>query len=201
MQVGSPGLHSAETELQVGGVEPGEVLAGKYRIDRVLGAGGMGVVVAAHHIGLDERVAIKFLLPEALKVPEAVARFAREARAATKIKSPHVARVSDVWTLESGAPYMVIEYLEGQDLAAMIRDRGALPFADATEFVIQACDAIAEAHSLGIVHRDLKPANLFCVRGADGLLCVKVLDFGSLGRATAQPRSSIDRVDRCAHGA
>lgn len=169
---------TTDNNVRASGVEPGEILAGKYRIDRVLGAGGMGVVVAAHHVGLDERVAIKFLLPDALDNAEAVARFAREARAATKIKSPHVARVTDVGTLESGAPYMVMEYLEGQDLAAMVRDRGALPVADAAEFVVQACDAIAEAHSLGIVHRDLKPANLFCVRGADGLLSVKVLDFG-----------------------
>ncbi len=159
-------------------VEPGEILAGKYRIERVLGAGGMGVVVAAHHIELDERVAIKFLLPQAVKSPEAVARFTREARAAIKIKSHHVARITDVGTLESGAPYMVMEYLEGQDLSAMVRERGALPVAEAVELVIQACDAIAEAHALGIVHRDLKPANLFCVQGADGLPAVKVLDFG-----------------------
>lgn len=159
-------------------IEPGEILAGKYRIERVLGAGGMGVVVAARHIHLDEHVAIKFLLPEAARNPEAVSRFTREARAAIKIKSHHVARISDVGTLDSGAPYMVMEYLEGQDLSAMVRERGALPVAEAVELVIQACDAIAEAHGLGIVHRDLKPANLFCVRGTDGLPSVKVLDFG-----------------------
>ncbi len=159
-------------------VEPGEILAGKYRIERVLGAGGMGVVVAARHIHLDEHVAIKFLLPEAAKNQEAVARFTREARAAIKIKSHHVARITDVGTLESGAPYMVMEYLEGQDLSAMVHERGALPVAEAVELVVQACDAIAEAHALGIVHRDLKPANLFCVQGADGLPAVKVLDFG-----------------------
>src|SRR6476659_6936383 len=106
------------------GVNEGDVLAGKYRIDKVLGVGGMGVVVAAHHIQLDERVAIKFLLPQALASAETVARFAREARAAVKIKSEHVARVSDVGTLESGAPYMVMEFLDGQDLSQLVQERG-----------------------------------------------------------------------------
>jgi serine/threonine-protein kinase len=166
------------TGLNVAGVREGDVLAGKYRVDRVLGVGGMGVVVAAHHIGLDERVAIKFLLPEVLDQGEAVARFAREARAAVKIKSEHVAKVTDVGKLENGAPYMVMEYLEGSDLSAWLAERGALPFEQAVEFVLQACEAIAEAHALGIVHRDLKPGNLFVTRRPDGMLSVKVLDFG-----------------------
>jgi eukaryotic-like serine/threonine-protein kinase len=160
------------------GVKPGDVIAGKYRVDRVLGVGGMGVVVAAHHIQLDDRVAIKFLLPETLANKEAVARFAREARAAVKIKSEHVARVSDVGTLETGAPYMVMEYLEGGDLSTWVAQRGALPVERAVEFVLQACEAIAEAHALGIVHRDLKPANLFVARLPGGVESVKVLDFG-----------------------
>jgi serine/threonine protein kinase len=160
------------------GVRQGDILAGKYRVERVLGVGGMGVVVAAHHIQLDEKVALKFLLPEALGNPEAVARFAREARAAVKIKSEHVARVSDVGTLPNGSPYMVMEYLEGGDLAAWIKQRGAMPIEQAVEFVLQACVAVADAHALGIVHRDLKPANLFCVRRSDGQLTIKVLDFG-----------------------
>ncbi len=160
------------------GVRPGDVLAGKYRIDRILGIGGMGVVVAAHHVMLDERVAIKFLLPEMLHKQEVVGRFAREARAAVKIKSEHVARVFDVGTLDNGAPYMVMEFLEGGDLAAWLRDRGPLAVEVAVDFVLQACVAVANAHGLGIVHRDLKPANLFCVRGSDGELVVKVLDFG-----------------------
>ena len=159
-------------------VQLGTVLAGKYRVDRVLGAGGMGVVVAAHHLQLDQLVAIKMLLPSMLKHREAVERFTREARAAVKIKSEHVARVSDVGMLETGAPYMVMEYLEGEDLGHWVSQRGALPTTQAVEFVLQAAEAIAEAHALGIVHRDIKPANLFCVRRADGLLSVKVLDFG-----------------------
>ncbi len=160
------------------GVREGDVLAGKYRVERVLGAGGMGVVVAAHHIHLDEKVALKFLLPGALGDSEAVARFAREARNAVKIKSEHVARVFDVGTLETGAPYMVMEYLNGVDLAGWLRQRGPLSFEETIDFVLQAGEAIAEAHSLGIVHRDLKPANLFCIRSADRRPTIKVLDFG-----------------------
>jgi serine/threonine protein kinase len=105
-------------------VRPGDVLAGKYRVERVLGAGGMGVVVGAHHLHLDEKVALKFLLPEAAANAEAVSRFLREARAAVKIKSEHVARVSDVGQLENGSPYMVMEYLDGEDLAAWLQNRG-----------------------------------------------------------------------------
>ncbi|HEX5100160.1 MAG TPA: serine/threonine-protein kinase [Polyangiaceae bacterium] len=172
----------------VTGVREGEILAGKYRVDKVLGVGGMGVVVAAYHIDLDERVAIKFLLPEVLDHGEAVARFAREARSAVKIKSEHVAKVTDVGKLENGAPYMVMEFLEGSDLSQWLAQRGALPIEQAAEFMLQACEAIAEAHALGIVHRDLKPANLFVIRRPDGLLSVKVLDFG-ISKSASGPGS------------
>jgi eukaryotic-like serine/threonine-protein kinase len=158
--------------------QEGDVLAGKYRVDRVLGMGGMGVVVAAYHLQLDTKVAIKFMLPEALVNQDAVARFTREAKAAVRIKGEHVARVLDVGTLDNGAPFMVMEYLEGVDLAAWLAQNGRLPFEQAVEFVLQACEALAEAHSLGIVHRDLKPANLFVSRRADRSWGVKVLDFG-----------------------
>jgi serine/threonine protein kinase len=158
-------------------VKPGEVLAGKYRIERVLGAGGMGVVVEALHIDLDERVALKFLLPEALK-PELVERFLREARTAIRIKNEHVARVSDVGRLEGGAPYMVMEFLVGSDLDAILKARGSLPPGQVVDWILQACEALAEAHSLGIIHRDLKPANLFLTHRADGTELIKVIDFG-----------------------
>jgi serine/threonine protein kinase len=160
------------------GVREGDVLGGKYRVERILGVGGMGTVVAAHRMDLDQWVAIKFLLPEMLTNSDVVARFAREARAAVKITGEHVARVFDVGTLETGAPYIVMEYLDGIDLGTWIQQRGALPIAQAADFLIQACVAIAEAHGLGIVHRDIKPSNLFCIRGADGQLAIKVLDFG-----------------------
>ncbi|HVY49507.1 MAG TPA: serine/threonine-protein kinase, partial [Minicystis sp.] len=155
----------------------GEVLAGKYRVERVLGVGGMGAVVAAMHLQLGERVALKFLLPS-MATDETIERFAREARAAARIKSEHIARVTDVGTLETGAPYMVMEFLEGSDLSAVLKEQGPPPVRDAVEYVIQAADAVAEAHAIGIVHRDLKPANLFLARRPGAPARVKVLDFG-----------------------
>jgi eukaryotic-like serine/threonine-protein kinase len=157
-------------------VQPGSILLGKYRVDRVIGVGGMGAVVGARHLQLDERVAIKFLLPEMLQHEEVVQRFLREGRAAIKIRSEHCVRVLDVGKLENSAPYMVMEFLEGQDLGAF-RSR-QLPIHDVVDWVLQASEALAEAHAIGIVHRDLKPANLFLTRRADGTACVKVLDFG-----------------------
>jgi serine/threonine-protein kinase len=159
-------------------VAPGDVLAGKFRVERILGKGGMGMVVAAVHLQLDKRVALKFLLPEMAQNPEIVQRFAREARAASRIESEHVAKVLDVGVMENGAPFMVMEYLEGADLAEVLKQRGGLPGQEAIEYVLQACEALAEAHVAGIVHRDLKPANLFLTKRADGSPCIKVLDFG-----------------------
>src|SRR5579883_2351203 len=155
----------------------GEVIAKKYRVERILGQGGMGVVVAATHIKLRQRVALKFLLPELAANAEAVSRFAREARAAASIRGEHVARILDVEELEDGTPYMVMEYLDGQDLAGAIAS-GPLSVDVAVGYVLQACEAISEAHCAGIVHRDLKPANLFITRRPDGTPLVKVLDFG-----------------------
>jgi serine/threonine-protein kinase len=138
----------------------------------------MGIVVSAHHIGLDERVALKFLLPEALTQRVVLERFLREARAAAKIKSEHIARVIDVGTVNGGAPYIAMEYLEGADLATLLKTNGCFSVKDAVDLVLQTCEALAEAHALGIVHRDLKPPNLFCVRRPDGRNAIKVLDFG-----------------------
>jgi len=158
-------------------VGPGQILGGKYQLERVLGQGGMGMVVSAIHLALGQRVAIKFLLPEALTHREAVERFLREARAAVRLRSEHVGRVVDVGTFDDGAPYMVMEFLEGSDLGHTLR-QGPLPVVHAVDFVLQACEAVAEAHALGIIHRDLKPANLFYTRRADGSPLIKVLDFG-----------------------
>ena len=162
----------------IAGAQPGQILTGKYRVEGVLGEGGMGIVLAAHHLHLDKRVALKFLRPEVATNRELVARFSNEARSAAKIQSEHVARVLDVGVLDDGSPYMVMEYLEGTDLAALIKQRGSVPGPEAIEYVLQACEALAEAHVAGIVHRDLKPANLFLTRRADGSPSVKVLDFG-----------------------
>jgi serine/threonine-protein kinase len=157
--------------------ERGQVLAGKYRIDQLLGTGGMGVVVAATHLQLKSRVAIKFLSPDAVQNEAAAARLLREARASANIKSDHVARVIDVGTLESGSPYIVMEHLEGINLANLLRKKGRLSVGEATTYVLQACDGVAHAHALGIVHRDLKPSNLFAT-DRRGSPTIKVLDFG-----------------------
>ncbi|HEY2734542.1 MAG TPA: serine/threonine-protein kinase, partial [Polyangiales bacterium] len=159
-------------------VTAGQVLAGKYRVERVLGSGGMGVVVAAWHLELEQRVAVKFLHPLALERPDTAERFRREARAAAKIRSEHVARVIDVGIMEGGLPYMVMEYLDGHDVAQEMQRVGPLPISSAIDFTLQAIEALAEAHAAGIVHRDLKPANLFLSLRPDGSRIVKVLDFG-----------------------
>ncbi|MDI1431821.1 serine/threonine-protein kinase [Polyangium sorediatum] len=158
-------------------VSVGDVLAGKYRVEKVLGMGGMGVVVAATHLDLREVRAVKLMRPEAAS-DQSVERFLREARAVVRLRSEHVAEVYDVGRLDSGAPYIVMEMLEGQDLAVMQKRRGAFPIEEAVLYVSQACHALAEAHAAGIVHRDLKPGNLFLTRRADGSPCIKVLDFG-----------------------
>ena len=159
-------------------VQEGDLLAGKYRVEKVLGFGGMGVVVSAFRGDLEQRVAVKFLSQAAAERPDAAERFRREARAAAKIRSEHVARVLDVGTLDSGLPYMVMEFLEGNDIAEELRRLQRLPILDAVEFILQATEALAEAHAAGVVHRDLKPGNLFLAQRADGTRRVKVLDFG-----------------------
>jgi serine/threonine-protein kinase len=169
----------------------GEVLGGKYRVSRVVGEGGMGLVVEAVHVQLDERVALKFLRPEMLQMPDVVARFDREARAAVKLKSDHVARVMDVGKTQAGIPYMVMEYLEGKDLGETLAEQGPLPVSQAVEYIIQACEGIGEAHARGIVHRDVKPENLFLVKRDDGWRSVKVLDFG-ISKAVLVGPSSVD---------
>ena len=156
----------------------GELLAGKYRIERLIGEGGMGVVLAARHEGLNTNVAIKLLREQALGHSDIVGRFMREARAAVSLRSEHVARVFDVGTLEDGRPYIVMERLEGKDLGDVIEQDPALAIPVAVDYVMQACEAIAEAHAAGIVHRDLKPKNLFLTHAVHGRPLVKVLDFG-----------------------
>jgi serine/threonine protein kinase len=166
-------------------IAAGSVLAGKFRVERVIGQGGMGVVVEATHLSLEQRVALKFLLPRALREPGIAARFLREARAAARIKSEHVARVIDFGTLENSAPYIVMEFLEGRDLSKRLKQGGPLAVAEAALFLLQACEALAEAHGAGIVHRDLKPSNLFLASYPDGTPCVKILDFGISKLASA----------------
>jgi serine/threonine protein kinase len=166
----------------------GDVLAGKYRIEAVLGEGGMGIVLSATHIELGSRVAIKVLRPELAHTEDAVLRLLVEARSAASIRSEHVARVLDVGRLESGLPFLVLEHLEGRDLQQILAKSGRLASQVAVDFVLQACKALSEAHSAGIVHRDLKPENLFLSYRADGTPVVKVLDFGISKRLTHDGR-------------
>lgn len=159
-------------------VKPGDILGGKYRVEKVLGAGGMGVVVAARHVELNQRVALKFMLKEAMVDPAHAERFLREAKAAVQLKSIHTAKVVDVGKLANGDPFMVMEYLEGRDLDEELRQRGPLPPNLAVEYILQASEALAEAHGLSMVHRDVKLKNIFLTSTVDGRPLVKVLDFG-----------------------
>jgi serine/threonine protein kinase len=156
----------------------GEIISGKYRFERVLGAGAMGMVLQATDLGLRRRVAIKFMIAGGRAGREHEERFVREAQIAGRLRSEHTARVLDLGTIDGGAPYIVMEYLKGKDLAATLRERGPLPIEEAVTYILQASEALAEAHAAGIVHRDIKPANLFLTRGADGAPCIKVVDFG-----------------------
>ncbi len=157
---------------------PGEILLGKYRVEDVIGIGGMGCVVRASHLYLQQPVAIKILLPSMVESQSTVQRFMREAQATVKLRSEHIARVMDVSTLPDGTPVMVMEYLEGYDLNQILRHHGPqLPQA-VVDLMLQACEGIAEAHSLGIIHRDIKPSNFFITRRPDGSNLLKILDFG-----------------------
>jgi eukaryotic-like serine/threonine-protein kinase len=154
----------------------GEVLLGKYTLQRELGAGGMGIVFAAHHVELDRTVAVK-VLHAGFANSDVALRFLREARTVVKIESEHVAQVIDVGRIDDHTPFIVMEYLEGEDLNHLL-EHVQPSVGDAVDYVVQACVAMVEAHQLGIVHRDLKPANLFLTHRRDGSPIVKVLDFG-----------------------
>ncbi|MBI5536944.1 MAG: serine/threonine protein kinase [Deltaproteobacteria bacterium] len=156
----------------------GDKIAGRYRVESLVGLGGMGAVLSAMHVDLKQRVAVKVMLPQGARHRMAVVRFLREARAASAIQSEHVVRIFDVGKLKSGLPYLVMEYLSGASLSDVIEKTGPVPIIDGVHYVLQACEAVAQAHAVGIVHRDLKPSNLFLTRRSDGSPLVKVLDFG-----------------------
>jgi serine/threonine protein kinase len=176
-------------EAQLPPVVPGQVIGERYRVGTLIGRGGMGVVCAATHVGLDVPVAIKFIRTDLKDNSEFVQRFLNEARRAAVLKSEHVARVHDVGQLESGDLYLVMERLEGFSLDAHIREQSPLPQAVAVDFVLQACDGLSEAHAAGIVHRDIKPENLFLARRGDGKHTLKILDFGISKQTTDAPSS------------
>lgn len=172
-------------------VRIGEVVDGKFRVEALVGRGGMASVVAAHHLELDRPVALKFLDEAEAARPEAVRRFLAEGRAAARLESVHIAKVLDVGTWRNARgqilPYLVMELLDGCDLDAVLANRGRLPVVEAVEYVLQACEAVAEAHAVGIVHRDLKPGNLFLTRKRDGSPVIKLLDFGISKSTLAAP--------------
>jgi serine/threonine-protein kinase len=184
---------SEKQELPATAPKPGDVFAEKYRIEGVLGVGGMGYVLSATHVELQQRVAIKMLLPERASDADTVARFMREGRTAAKIRSEHVARVLDVGSA-AATPFIVMEHLDGDDLAVVLRKRKRLSVAVAVDYLLQACEAIAEAHAMRTVHRDLKPANLFVVARPGGGECVKVLDFGVSKMAPAEGALALTRT-------
>lgn len=164
-------------------VKPGTMIGDKYRVEREIGRGGFGVVVRAMHLTLDQRVAIKVLTEgegtTEVEWAEDAARFRREAKATAALRSEHVVRVLDVDVLESGYPYIVMEYLEGKTLHDLTYTSPVpLPVEDVVDYGIQVLAALADAHAAGIVHRDLKPANVFLSTGIGGAPLVKVLDFG-----------------------
>jgi serine/threonine-protein kinase len=159
--------------------EIGSMIAGRYRIERVVGAGGMGFVYAARHVQLGELVAVKMLHPKVAVDEQSVERFLREARACVRIKNEHVVKVIDVFTGEQGQPpYMLMEFLVGEDLGHVVHAQGPLPIDVAVDYILQASEAFAEAHNYGIVHRDIKPSNILLTQSSDGMPLVKVLDFG-----------------------
>jgi serine/threonine protein kinase len=168
-------------------IPAGTVIAERYRVERVLGEGAMGIVLAARHLELDELVAIKCIRATMPWSSDVIARFAREAKSCARLKSEHIAKVIDVGVSAPVGPYMVMEYLEGQDLAALLKSYGPLPVRRAAEFVMQVCEALAVAHASSITHRDVKPENLFLTRHGD-LEIIKVLDFG-ISKATVHGRA------------
>src|ERR1700683_2624125 len=164
----------------------GQILDEKYRVLRLIGRGGMAEVYAAHHQILQQTVALKVLLPAVAAIPGAAARFLNEARSAARIRSEHVAAVMDVGMREDCSAYIVMEYLEGEELNKLIGRRGHMPPTEAVDYLLQALEALAHAHAIGIVHRDLKPSNIFLARGAGGRTIVKVFDFG-ISKAPRSP--------------
>ncbi|MDQ2647402.1 MAG: serine/threonine protein kinase, partial [Myxococcota bacterium] len=165
------------------------VVGGRYSLEQLVAEGGMALVYRGRHIELDQIVAIKLVRPELAFDAEATARFLNEARTIAKLKGPHVARVLDSGCTEPGRPFMVLEYLEGSDLRKLLEVNSNLPVDSAVSLVLEAAEALAEAHASGIVHRDIKPENLFLAKNADGSVGLKVLDFGICKRQTEGSRS------------
>src|SRR5580704_3649840 len=159
-------------------VAPGAIVAGKYRLEAIIGEGGMGSVWAATHTGLGQAVAIKFVSKEFVSSSEALRRFDAEAKAAAQLRSRHVVQVFDNGTLEDGTPYIAMELLRGENVYSRVHRAGPVPVPEAIEILVQCCKALGRAHGAGIIHRDIKPDNIFLAQSEDEAILVKVLDFG-----------------------
>lgn len=170
-------------------IPQGAIIGQRFRIDGVIAEGGMGVVYKGWHLVLEHPIAIKVMRAEYARHPQAVARFLNEARASAQLRGIHMTRVLDIGRIENGPPFMVLEYLDGQDLRSVLNGHGPLPVARAVRYIIQACEAVAEAHARGIVHRDLKPENLFSSQSSEGREILKVIDFGISKRLDSGARS------------
>ena len=166
------------TSGRVAAARVGELVGGKYRIVRLLAQGGMGVVYEAQHTVVRRRFAVKFMRRDLAERRDILTRFQREAEAAGALESEHVAAAVDFGIAEDGAPYIVMEYLVGESLTALLGREGPLPAGRAADLVSQAGRGMEVAHAAGIIHRDLKPQNLFVCRRQDGTDLLKVLDFG-----------------------
>jgi serine/threonine-protein kinase len=156
----------------------GTIIDGKYRLDKLLGEGGMGSVYAATHVFMDKHVAVKLIHSELAHIEEVAKRFEREARSSSRLSSPHCITVTDFGKTENGELFLVMEILKGEELDEKIKKRGALPAAKAINITIQILKGLAHAHSKGVIHRDLKPENIFLITHGEESDFVKILDFG-----------------------
>jgi serine/threonine-protein kinase len=166
-------LAEPEAEARIG-----QLVVGKYRVDQLLGRGGMGAVYGATHTAIGKRVALKFLERDIARDKDAALRFQREAEAASKVESAHIVQIFDSGTTEEGLPFLVMELLQGEDLRARLRREGRLPASDVVHIAGQVLRGLAHAHQAHIVHRDLKPDNIFLCQRDDDPVFVKIVDFG-----------------------
>ncbi len=177
----------------------GERVADKYELTRLLGSGSMGAVYEGVHVVLGKRVAIKLIHPEFGDSPEVVARFRREARAASAVESDYIGQIYDFGRDEAHGLYMVIEYLEGEDLEArLVRERW-IGDSEVATIGLQVARGLAKAHAAGIIHRDLKPANIFLTKRDDGSVLAKILDFG-ISKFETGPSPMMAEPTLTAHG-
>jgi len=189
MELSRNGHEAPSPDHDMPSADDEELFAGRYRIESVLGTGGMGIVYAATHVELHLPVALKIINPRLADNAEVQARFAREARASALLSSPHTLRIHDAGNLGTRHCFVVMERLEGTNLDDLLRSKGPLAIESAVDYVLQACSGLAEAHALGLVHRDVKPENLFLASYCHASPIIKVMDFGIARWITSEPQS------------